>query len=306
VCLSGSFSRYLLWNPLPSFLCRFTSAVGKSLAFVWLSAIVSFDETEVFKIMNLNTTATSRGWRDGVLYLVTSLLFVTALSHAQEQGGTSASLQAVSSERTAEVTDQKKDSETTAPVFVPEEVQDTGGRWIIPEGTANELAVRQKEKEQPSVSSLPQETKSEPQSQEMSTEQQATPAASKESSQLPEKPQPQKKSVATEERQVAPDSDARESSRKTESQAEDSASVPPRPTQVTVRGRVESVRVLPKNELELTVKSKQLGRVQVLVSPLDVQRVPGKGRNINVRGYLIREGREGRTVRAMEIVSPDD
>lgn len=221
----------------------------------------------------------------------------TAASEAKETIVTTGALEGVA---------QKSDTVSTAPAFVPEEVQGIGGRWIVPEESKGEMAVRSAESKQaepPDEGPKPSQKAPQVEKTAQSVSPSVTPAAGKRtSSKLPS------------EEGVAPprkpdEEKVQEESEEPAEETEDKAAqerVPPRPKWVTVSGKVESVKPLPKNELEVTVKSRELGRVKVIVSPLQVQRVPGKGRQIHLRGVVIREGSTGLTIRAMEMNPKDE
>ncbi|MCX7625042.1 MAG: hypothetical protein N2Z21_02340 [Candidatus Sumerlaeaceae bacterium] len=200
---------------------------------------------------------------------------------------------------------QKSDTSSTAPAFVPQELQGVGGRWIVPEESRGEMAVRPAESkvtesakeadklpDKVSEAGKPVESVSPTPAPEMSKKKSAKPPSDE--SVAPLRKQETEEANELVEQQVE----------KTVEKAE-KEQVPPRPKWVTVSGKVESVKPLPKNELEVTVKSRDLGRVKVVVSPLQVQRVPGKGRQIRLRGVVIREGTGGLTIRAMEM-DPED
>ncbi len=189
--------------------------------------------------------------------------------------------------------------QTTAPVFVPSEVQDVGGQWIVPEESDGEMAVRkatstpavtQETPEPPAVTQKPLESSSAPPSEE--TKKKGLASAT-------EKDEGEK--VAPRFKEDVPRTTLEEEN---EQQAGEVA--PPRPSPIKVVGTVKSVKPVGRNELEVTVKTRDRGEVKVLISPLQVTRVPGTGRRIHVRGYVIREGRSGTTIRAMEVNSADD
>ncbi len=239
-----------------------------------------------------------------VLRFVLYAMFVTLLpsfSYAQETSGVASSVtKPLSAEQ--QTAAQKADSSTTAPVFVPSEVEGVGGRWFVPEDAKGEMAVR------PSVSASKKVEDSPEASAPSST------VTSKDEKNALTQPsrieQDQETEVAARRtpspRQEQMNEEETEKAERDVSEDQQEEKVPPRPKWVTVYGKVESVKTLPKNELELTLKTRDLGRVKVVVSPLEIQRVPGKGRQARFRGVVIREGKQGLTIRAMEVDPKDE
>lgn len=189
---------------------------------------------------------------------------------------------------------QKSDTASTAPTFVPPEVQGVGGQWIIPEDAQEEMAVRPAPSPEPTTVAPQTKKAVAPAEQEVQKEE-AAPA---------EKPSPRVAPPRTDTEKATREENVREEERNEENATEER--VPPRPKWVTIFGKVESVKPLPKNELEVTVKTREFGRVKVIVSPFQVQRVPGKGRSVRLRGAIIREGRSVMTIRAMEMDPKDE
>ncbi|MGB9690882.1 MAG: hypothetical protein ACPL7D_01795 [Candidatus Sumerlaeaceae bacterium] len=232
--------------------------------------------------------------RAGLIGAIVGL--VVAMTSAQEMPS-APEAQATAVFTTATASAQKADSSSTAPVFVPPEVEGVGGRWIIPEETKGEMAVRSiapSEKQEPAA---PPSATPSPTPRESTSLSRPSRSAQENKEQGPPRRTPRQ--AEREDREVG-QSDTESS------QESQEAEVPPRPKWVTVSGKVESVKSLPKNELELTVRARDLGRVKVVVSPLEIQRVPGKGRQVRLRGVIIRQGRQGTVIRAMEMDPKDE
>lgn len=239
------------------------------------------------------------------------LLLAATLSLGNVQSACGQTSSASSTQETAVTTSilegvaQKSDTVSTAPTFVPEEVQGIGGRWIVPEESKGEMAVRSAESKQAEPSDeVPKPA--EKASQAEKTAKSVPPSVTATVGKKPSSKLPSEEGVAPPRK---PDAEELKESEESAEETEDKGAeerVSPRPKWVTVSGKVESVKPLPKNELEVTVKSRELGRVKVIVSPLQVQRVPGKGRQIHLRGVVIREGRTGLTIRAMEMNPQDE
>jgi hypothetical protein len=247
--------------------------------------------------------------------LMTAALVLCGLSAvASAQQASSASAQQTAAPSTPAAA-QKADTASTAPVFVPPEVEGAGGHWIVPDDAKGEMAVRSiAPRSTPGASATP--TPATPpvaaaaptaESAEFEDESAAPQTGQRTSVAPPRTPEPSDEEESAEQETAArPTSEGVAKAKSSAPSSPQDEVVPPRPTRITVVGRVESVRSLPRNELELTVKTRDRGRVRVVVSPLEVQRVPGKGREIRARGVIIREGRDNLTIRAMDISTADE
>lgn len=197
---------------------------------------------------------------------------------------------------------RKSDTPSTAPVFVPEEVQGVGDRWIVPEASQEELAVRESSEAASQSAAPASPVQEQPPSKTPSAAPTARPeSASSALTRTPQRKESPRSGQLREERSRIPSSE-----RDVAADREAEQKIPARPVRLVIAGRVAKVKALPGNELELQVDTRAYGRVKVIVSPLQVQRVPGPGRFVRLRGMQIRRTADGMTVRAMEILDSDE
>lgn len=275
---------------------------------------MSTEQKKLIKLSEWGMAMRNMGilWRINFVLAAVSLIFLGHRAPAQED--TTESVDQKVSATNAAVALQAHAEQTTAPVFVPTEIQDVGGQWIIPEESEGEMAVRKATPSPPT----PQET-SQPRAVPAPPEESSSATAPQEAkpekvSSAAQKPagektlSREKETIEMKQRDEEEGSRLREKAQPSPDENEEQGAevAPPRPLPIRVVGTVKSVKPVARNELEVTVKTRDRGEVKVLVSPLQVTRVPGTGRRIQARGYIIRQGRSGTTIRAMEVNSADD